>query len=199
MKKSFYMSLVLFILFLIPAEAYGETNNPLDISTSPHKILFDLTNLKPGDTMSRELLIENKGEQEFDYVLSNKFLEGSKEFYSHLLLTVSDGKGVVYDGKLKDFSELPSRSLKISNQETLLFKVEVPYYLDNAYQGLSCDFEFKLYVEGTLGGVLPADGPKLPATATDIFQTLLIGAILLISGITLFKYQSSRKLNIQKD
>ncbi|WP_113928310.1 TasA family protein [Bacillus sp. P14.5] len=190
MKNLVCIITIILVLFLIPIKSYAETNNnQLDVSTSPHKILFDLTNLKPGDTISRDLLVINNGEQDFHYIISNKFTGGSKKFYNQLLLEISDEKGIIFKGNLNDFSKLDSRSLKSRDQENILFHVEIPYELGNEYQGLTSDFQFKIFVEGTLGGVLPADGPKLPNTATDVFQTLLVGAIMLGVGIILFKLQ----------
>ncbi|MGM0843548.1 MAG: TasA family protein [Bacillota bacterium] len=192
MKKINYILSIILLLLLFPFTAYGETNNQLDISTSPHIILFDLTNLKPGDTMSRDLLIANNGEQDFHYIISNKFTGGSEKLYNQLLLEVSDEKGIIFKGNLKDFNKIDSRSLKSREQENILFHVEMPYELGNEYQGLTTDFQLKIFVEGTLGGVLPAEGPKLPDTATDVFQALLVGVIMLGVGMILFKFQSKR-------
>jgi LPXTG-motif cell wall-anchored protein len=72
--------------------------------------------------------------------------------------------------------------LKTKTKEELYFLVSVPYELKNIYQGLDCKFQLKFYAEGTLGGILPADGLKLPNTGSDIFNILLAGAVLVLTG-----------------
>jgi LPXTG-motif cell wall-anchored protein len=169
----------------------------IDIATSPHKIFFNLSNLKPGDRATKILTVFNKGKQDFGYVFSNHFLTGSEKFYNTLLLNVSDQKGELFSGKLKDFEKLDARFLSSGTSEQLTFTIEIPYELGNEYQGLSSEFQFKFYVEGTLGGVLPPDGPKLPNTATDIFNLLVAGSILTTIGATLYLIQKKRKQDIK--
>ena len=69
----------------------------------------------------------------------------------------------------------------------------VPEKLGNEFQGLGCEVVFKLYVEGTLGGTLPVDGPKLPETGTNMFNILVSGAVLVLIGSILQFYIKRRK------
>ena len=92
---------------------------------------------------------------------------------------------MIFEGNLHQFEKLDSRLLKSKSKEDLYFFVSVPYELDNTYQGLECKFQLKFYVEGTLGGVLPADGPKLPNTGSDMFNILVAGAALVLTGSTI--------------
>ena len=74
----------------------------------------------------------------------------------------------------------------------------MPMELGNEFQGLRCEFQFKFYVEGTLGGILPADGPKLPNTGSDMFNILLAGAVLVLTGSTIqFFLKRRNKLDKQ--
>lgn len=157
----------------------------IDIATSPEKILFNVTNLKPGDWAERTFTIINNGKQDFKYLSSSNLKEGSKEFYNELLLKVSDKDKVLFDGKMNDFNKFDPRFIAKNGSEQLFFKVVVPEELGNEFQGLEAEVEFKFYVEGTLGGVLPADGPKLPNTGTDMFNILVAGAVLVLSGTIL--------------
>lgn len=50
----------------------------------------------------------------------------------------------------------------------------------------------KFYAEGTLGGVLPVDGPKLPETGTNTFNILIAGIILALGGGFIFYYLRKR-------
>jgi LPXTG-motif cell wall-anchored protein len=69
--------------------------------------------------------------------------------------------------------------------------------LGNEFQGLKTDFQIKIYVEGTLGGTIPLDGPKLPETGTNMFNILVAGVLLVFTGSTLQFVLKRRK--IEKD
>ncbi|MBM6619057.1 TasA family protein [Bacillus suaedaesalsae] len=178
------MTLLLILLFLVkPLSVLGETNTNIpqvDLATEPHKVLFDLTNMKPGDSVTRNLTISNNGKNSFNYLTTSKYLSGSEIFYKQLDLTVKDSKGIIYEGKLYNFSKLAPRLLESKQKETLTFHVTIPMELGNEYQGLTCDFQIYLYVEGDV----PV-GVMLPDTATNTFNWLLIGACLLATGTIL--------------
>jgi LPXTG-motif cell wall-anchored protein len=205
MKHLFGKVFILFIAFLIysPNIYHAEQDHyieqkELDISTSPHKLFFNVSNLKPGDRITKELTVLNKGTQDFTYLFTNKFITGSEKFYNELLLEVSDQKSSLFKGKLKDFQKLESRQLKTASSETLIFTVEIPFELGNEFQGLNSEFQFKLFVEGTLGGILPVDGPKLPVTGTEYYKILLFGLAVFTSGVTLYFYSKKRRSDILK-
>jgi LPXTG-motif cell wall-anchored protein len=170
----------------------------IDIVTSPHKVFFDINNSKPGDTFTKVLQVQNEGTQDFIYLFSNHFLEGSEKFYNALILTVTDSAGVQYQGNLQDFEKLDSRNIKNNSMEELMISIYFPYELGNEYQNLKSEFEFKFYVEGTLGGVLPVDGPKLPNTGSNMFNILVAGVVLVLTGST-FQYFVKRRIKIRKE
>lgn len=206
MRNFFITIIITFLTLILPATTNAVSNEndavnqvtqkEIDIATSPHKIFFNLSNLKPGDRITKILTVHNNGKQDFNYLFSNNFVTGSEKFYNELLLTVSDDDNVLYEGKLKDFQKLGVRSLKNGTQEKLVFTVDIPFELGNDFQGLGSEFQFKLYVEGTLGGVLPVDGPKLPNTATGMFNLMAIGAMLVIGGFILFTLINKRRQDI---
>ncbi|WP_404429223.1 TasA family protein [Sutcliffiella horikoshii] len=188
------LTLLLILIMVLPLKIMSQSNDSIsevDLSTNPHNILFDLSNTKPGDIIIRELEVGNEGSKDFKYLLSNQFLKGSEKFYNELLLIVSDSKNVLFEGNLKNFEKLEARTLKSGSSEVITFRVEIPYQLGNEFQGLSSEFQFKLYVEGTLGGVLPVDN-KLPVTATEIFHYLLIGIVMATLGGILLFYQKRK-------
>ncbi|WML60046.1 TasA family protein [Neobacillus sp. PS2-9] len=181
--RKIILLLSVFLLFVTPLTAYGKLyNNEIDLTTNPGKVLFDLTNIKPGDSVTRDLIIKNNGTQDFNYTASSKYLSGSQEFFNKLDFTIKDNAGIIYEGKLFEFNKLSSRILKSKQSEKLQFLIKVPLDLGNGFQGLSTNFQIKLYVEGTLGGVLPADGPKLPETGTNMFNILVAGAVIVLTG-----------------
>jgi hypothetical protein len=175
----------------------AENVKEIDIVTSPHKVFFDISNGKPGDTFTKVLKIKNNGTRDFKYLFSNRFLTGSEKIYNELMLTVSDKSGELYNGNLKDYKKLDSRNLKSKTDEELTLSIYFPYKLGNEFQNLNSEFEFKFYVEGTLGGILPADGPKLPATGTNMFNILVAGAVLFLTGSTL-QFFMIRRRKIEK-
>lgn len=189
---------LLFSASLKNANAEGN-GNEVDIATSPHKVFFDITNAKPGDTYTKVLTVQNNGSQNFNYLFSNRFLTGSEQLYNELVLKVTDNTGVLYSGKLKDFNKLDPRSLKSNDSEELTLSVSMPYELGNSYQGLNAEFQFKFYVDGTLGGVLPVNGPKLPNTGSNMYNILVSGLALLLIGVFLqFFAKKIRKINKQQ-
>ncbi|KLT17264.1 TasA family protein [Neobacillus vireti] len=193
-----YFLLVGIIIFVpFSQKTYAAGVQDIDIATSPEKVLFDVSNLKPGDWAERTLTIQNKGKQDLKYLFSSKLKEGSDKFYKELKLIVSDKNNVLFDGKMQDFNKLDPRFIGKNNTEQLFFKVAVPEELDNQYQGLTCKVEFKFYVEGTLGGLLPVDGPKLPETGTNMFNIIVAGAALILTG-SIFQFVLARRRKIAK-
>ncbi|WP_043933683.1 hypothetical protein [Bacillus sp. EB01] len=198
--KSLYlvMGILLFSFNFSPLiiEVFALSEKEIDIATSPEKVLFNIVNARPGDVYSNTLTVVNSGTENYNYLFSNKFLNGTKKFYNELLLTVSDKNGDLYNGKLMDFEKLNLRPLNAKLSEKLVFSIEVPLELGNEYQGMSSEFEFKFYAEGTLGGLIPPDdvplgpidtplGPiKLPDTATEAFNFLAAGLIMLTVGFS---------------
>ncbi|MGD6871118.1 LPXTG cell wall anchor domain-containing protein [Sutcliffiella horikoshii] len=189
--------LVLFISFISGYSVIAEEREEIDLMTSPTKILFDISKMVPGDWATRELVITNNGQQDFNYLFSAKLISGSSKMYEALSIVITDASGELYKGKLSDFNKLKPRFLSSSDQETLTFIVEMPYELGNEYQGLECEFEFKFYVEGTLGGALPVDN-RLPVTATEMFNYILIGAIMATFGGMLFFYQKRKNRDVKR-
>jgi len=169
----------------------------IDLSTNPGKVLFDLSNVKPGDSVTRDLVLTNNGSEDFNYILSNKFLSGDRVFYNQLDLSIEDSNGKLYEGKLHKFDKFDPRLLKSKEHENLKFHIKIPMELGNEFQGLNSDFQIKIYVEGTLGGLIPVDN-RLPSTATDMFNLLAAGAILIGFGILLFLFQRRKKIKAIK-
>jgi LPXTG-motif cell wall-anchored protein len=198
-KIMFFLLLVTFFIFCSSPKDYVNAKGiekEIDISTSPSKVFFDIRNAKPGDTFTKVLKIQNNGSKDFKYLFSNRFLTGSEKIYNELVLTVTYKSGELYKGKLMGFEKLSSRNLKSSTYEELTFSIYFPSELGNDFQSLSCEFQFKFYVEGTLGGTLPVNGPKLPETGTNMFNILVAGAVLVLTG-SIFQYIVRRRRKIE--
>ena len=156
------------------------------------KCFLKLQIVNLGISISKVLTIQNNGSQNFNYLFSNRFLTGSEEFYNELLFKVNDKTSVLYSGKLKDFNKLNPRYLKSTESEELTLSISIPLELGNGFQGLDTEFQFKFYVEGTLGGVLPADGPRLPDTGSNMFTILVSGLVLILIGVFLQMFAKNR-------
>lgn len=195
--------LVIIFVFFIPIgfTTASEDIKEIDIMTTPEKVLFEIHNMQPGDWATRELEISNSGKQDFGYIFSAKKSSGSEKLYNELHLTIEDESGKsIYDGSLGNFEKLEARNLKVNTKEKLTFTVEFPYELGNEYQGLVTEVEFKVYAEGTLGGLIPVDnGLKLPKTATGYINVISIGAALLLLGMIVILFIKIRNKKVVID
>ncbi|ALC90201.1 hypothetical protein AM500_10705 [Bacillus sp. FJAT-18017] len=202
MKLKLLLLVTVFVMLLVINSPISQTNaqvsQKLKIETFPSEKFLDVGMLKPGDKVITTLDVINTGNILFSYKTTASFNGGSKKYYDALHLNIKDQNGkVLYNGSLKDFKGLEPRKLQIFTKEKLIIAVEVPAELGNDYQGLSSEFKFKFFAEDTLDGLIPPDdvpfgpidtplGPiKLPVTATEAFNFLAAGLILLTVGLTI--------------
>lgn len=146
------------MLFVVLVSPFGETkaidSDPvIDISTSPAKRVFEVSNIKPGDTMTRPLVIQNDGNIDFDYNMASKMISGSDKLFNQLLLSVSQAGEVLYSGTFGNFEGMSLRSLGVNDKEELSLSVEFPYESGNEFQGLATSVLFTFTAEGK-----PSDG-----------------------------------------
>lgn len=149
-----------------PQNAAANETDEHKINLSPDKYLFDLTNIKPGDTAARILTIQNREDTNFTYISKSKFLSGSEKLYNEFLLKVWDTKEVLYSGKLSEFDGFKPRHLPSKSQEDLKFEVTFPYELGNEFQGLAFDFELRFVIENS--GQSPNPDPEQTPTPDPI-------------------------------
>ncbi|WP_158234641.1 LPXTG cell wall anchor domain-containing protein [Lentibacillus sediminis] len=190
----------------------AEEGNEIDIQIEPQGVLFDVANMKPGDWAPRTVVIQNNGSSAFDYVVSLRNESKANKLFNELLLEVRGGEQELFSGKLADFQELAPRSLTSFTEEELQFTVRFPEHLDNDFQGLSARFALifstagqqqdtdEAVASGVVGsgsrGEGAAGGSILPDTASNMFNYLLIGLLLLFSGAGLFIYRKLvKKIN----
>ncbi|GAB3056830.1 LPXTG cell wall anchor domain-containing protein [Virgibacillus ainsalahensis] len=195
--------------------AEEEEKEEIKINILPENVLFDVSNMKPGDWAPRTVVIQNDGMKEFEYVTSLRNDSNSNKLFNELLLEVRDEQGELYDGKLADFDELPPRILDNGTEEELEFTVRFPEHLGNDFQGLDAQFallfsargemeEEEVDLAGVVGSAGPAsgnptgEGSRLPDTASNLFNFLLIGALLLAIGAALVFYNRKRMKNADK-
>lgn len=180
------------------SEGSKDQKGEADIATSPGKIFFNLRNMKPGDFSIKEFTITNNERQDFRYKISNKFLGGSEKLYKELLLTVKDDSVVLFDGGLIDFDDVELSNDVTGESEVLTFRLEIPYELGNEYQGLTNEFEFSLFRGETLGSASASNSQELPNTATSIYNFMVIGLVILSSGVILYGYSLRKRKHINE-
>ncbi|MFD2923520.1 TasA family protein [Halobacillus naozhouensis] len=192
------LSFICLIIFSDRVQA-AEEEKEVNIGTSPESVLFEVSNLKPGDTMTRQVEISNLGVRDFTYTTVSKLAGGSEKLFRALRIQVTDQTGMqLYAGSLKGLSELDKRSLKVSEEDRLTLTVEMPFELGNDYQGLAGRFEIKFTAEGEDSiarsqNPEPSDQPPvgysgvgLPDTATSLYNILLLGLAMVLMGTGLY-------------
>ncbi|MBX9975508.1 LPXTG cell wall anchor domain-containing protein [Cytobacillus firmus] len=190
---------------------------------SSNRYLFKVENLKPGDWMPRNITIKNDGNQDFKYTSNIGKSKSIKGLFEELELEVKKDTKMLYEGKFKDFKGFSPRELAKGTEETLFFQVTMPEHLGNEFQNSAAEVEIIFLAEakgdpGTdnetpgsgdnnnSGGgtnnsppstdatVIPEKVNKLPNTATNNYNLLLIGALFLGAGsvILLWRYRRLR-------
>jgi hypothetical protein len=174
------------------------------------QFLFNISNMKPGDWGQRELSIKNGGDRNFYYSIVVTNNSKNNKLYDELelkILTI-DKEQVLFNGKLKDYKKFEPKFLKKEASDHLLFTVIMPYELGNEFQGTNANFEIKITAEDNTTSPVtdvedvnfppskvdsetnvnpptPANskGSKLPNTATNVYNLLLRGAVLMAIGL----------------
>lgn len=186
-----------FVFSMEKAQAdQGNATNEVDISTSPNGVFFQVDNMKPGDWTTKTIKVQNQGLKDFQYTMSSELKSGSDQLYNALMMTVSDAKGVLYEGTVSGFKGFDGHKLASSEEEGLTFKIEFPEHLGNEFQGLMSEVKFTFQAEGIVGESLPVGGMTLPNTGTFIYKLLLIGGLLFFSGLGVYVYQYRRRVNM---
>ncbi|WP_240456688.1 LPXTG cell wall anchor domain-containing protein [Virgibacillus halodenitrificans] len=183
-----------------------EEEKELAIDVLPGDVLFNVNNMKAGDWAPRTITVQNNGIKDFTYQMTLRN-DGEEKLFNELLLEINDSKSVLYEGKLADFTKLSPRDLSTSKQEELKLTVIFPEHLGNEFQGLNAEFSILFTAEGktsqlaevSVDGMIGSGNSQtqafLPNTATGIFNLLLFGAVLLISGIFILLYKKWKKVS----
>lgn len=193
--------LVLLIMInfsLVPIQASNEVDQ-IDLSTTPESQLFKIENMKPGDWLTRELVIRNNSNESLNYDMLAKYVSGSEKLYNQLTLEVLKDDEQIFKGKLSEFTGFTKRTLAESKEETLTFTVEFPPESGNEFQGLQTEMSFQFLTDTNdllLGQTaMPSDhGSSLPQTGSLINPIIFYvgGLLLFVSGAILFFIKPTR-------
>jgi LPXTG-motif cell wall-anchored protein len=171
MKNTILIFCVLSTLLIgfIPIGSTGAnvSNTEIDIETLPANYLFNIKNFKPGDKISKNIIIFNKGNKDFTYNIKSNYTTGSQMLFNQLKFKLEDQNSKLFEGNLKDFILYEPRLLLMFSEETLRLTVEFPYESGNEYQGLATEVEFILYAEGRNNPPDPPDDGDPPDPPDD--------------------------------
>ena len=134
---------------------------------------------------------------------------GEEKLFNELQLEIKAGDKELYQGKMAAFKSLSARKLTSGTGENLDITIRFPEHLGNDFQGLTSAFVFSFTAEGKdstaaqamttgqidSGGLLSA-GSNLPTTSTNIFNLLLVGAVLVAGGIVWLIIRHYRRMKI---
>lgn len=105
--------------------------------------LVNVTNLVPGDTMNRTVIITNSGNVGFTYTgaisaTANTLLWS--DLTNGLQVTVKRGATTLYTGALKNLSLAASGTIAAGGTDTLTYDFTFPSTAGNTFQNLAQDF-----------------------------------------------------------
>ena len=116
--------------------------------------LVSITNLVPGDTVTRTVTITNNGTAGFTYTASALNANNSAlwtDTVKGLQVEAKRGATSLYSGALKSLTIPASSTIAPSATDTLTFVFSLPSTADNSFQGLTQTFTIT-YTATQLGG-----------------------------------------------
>ncbi|GAA0466988.1 hypothetical protein GCM10008935_23670 [Alkalibacillus silvisoli] len=208
--KSYFIIAKIIVLTLFLSSVFGHINQvnadetdeeALSISTIPSEVLFDVTNIKPGDTFTRTSTLINDGELDFYYQTEAIQTEGSEKLFNQLELVVYDSEeNIIFDGQLADFEGFEPKMLASGEEEEITYLAEFPWESGNEFQGLETEFNIVTWADaepiepGTpsedavAGGILPQTGEEIP------YFYYIIGGLIVLTGVALYLTKRKNRL-----
>ncbi|QFT90557.1 hypothetical protein FIU87_18085 [Bacillus sp. THAF10] len=166
------------------------TSEIIRISTSPSNSFITFSNMAPGDRTTKPLRIMNNGNVDFNYIASAILEKGDQELFDSLLMTITDQTSTLYKGKIHDLQQLSLGSLLSHKDKELFFSVELPREAGNEVKHKSATVEFSFTAIGLTEVNENGNGVQLPNTASNLYNNILLGTILVIFGlITIFIFR----------
>lgn len=126
-----------------PGNQFGSATLTASNDKSAAASLISLSNIVPGDTANRTVVISNTGTVGFTYTgaisaTANTLLWSDTTNGLHV--TVKRGATTLYTGALKTMSLAASSTVAAGGTDTLTFDFSVPTSADNTFQTLTQDF-----------------------------------------------------------
>ncbi|PKR77199.1 hypothetical protein CEY16_10690 [Halalkalibacillus sediminis] len=189
------------LIFILPGlESSAFEQDSVSLITSPTEVLFDITNMKPGDRVERNISINNDGAKDYYYQSKAEQTSGSKKLYNEFQLTVINDGETLFEGSLGDFFGFEPRQLASGESEELLFVAEFPYESGNEFQGLEMDFLIEIWADGEPIEPVVSDNSDKPSFNGFLPQTgeessiiyFIIGGLAIALGGTIY-FKARRK------
>ena len=126
-----------------PGNTFGSATLTASNDKSAAGSLVTLTNMVPGDTANRTVVITNSGNVGFTYTGAVSATASTAlwtDATNGLQVTVKRGATVVYTGALKNLALAASATVAAGATDTLTFDFSLPTSAGNTFQTLSQDF-----------------------------------------------------------
>ena len=126
-----------------PGNQFGSATLTASNDKSAAASLVSLSNMVPGDTANRTVVLSNTGNAGFTYTgaisaTANTLLWSDTT--NGLQVTVKRGATTLYTGALKNMALAASPTVAASGTDTLTFDFSLPSSADNTFQTLTQDF-----------------------------------------------------------
>jgi len=126
-----------------PGNQFGSATLTASNDKSAAASLVSLSNMVPGDTANRTVVLSNTGNVGFTYTgaisaTANTLLWSDTT--NGLQVTVKRGATTLYTGALKNMALAASPTVAASGTDTLTFDFSLPSSADNTFQTLTQDF-----------------------------------------------------------
>jgi hypothetical protein len=126
-----------------PGNQFGSATLTASNDKSAAGSLISISNLVPGDTANRTVVISNTGNADFTYtgaISSTATTALWTDTTNGLQVTVKRGATTLYTGPLKNLALAASPTIAATTTDTLTFDFALPATADNSMQSLSQDF-----------------------------------------------------------
>ena len=126
-----------------PGNAFGSATLTMSNDKSSAGSLVTLTNMVPGDTANRTVVISNTGTVGFTYTAAVSATANTllwSDTTNGVQVTVKRGATTLYSGALKNLALAASPTVAAGATDTLTFDFSLPTAAGNTFQSLTQDF-----------------------------------------------------------
>ena len=126
-----------------PSNSFGSATLTMSNDKSAAASLVNLSNMVPGDTANRTVVILNTGNVGFTYTPAISAVANTllwSDTTNGIQVTVKRGATTLYTGALKNMTWGASGTIAASGTDTLTFDFSLPSTAGNTFQSLTQDF-----------------------------------------------------------
>ncbi|MDQ6859452.1 MAG: CalY family protein [Chloroflexota bacterium] len=126
-----------------PGNAFGSATLTMSNDKSAAASLINLTNMVPGDTANRTVVLSNTGTVGFTYTAAVSATANTllwSDPTNGVQVTVKRGATTLFTGALKNLALAASPTVAAGGTDTLTFDFSLPAAAGNTFQNLTQDF-----------------------------------------------------------